>query len=357
VAEPVPPALPGLLPVGAVAATAASILAVQEPSGAIPWYPGGHVDPWDHVECAMGLTVAGAVGAARRALRFLSSTQRRDGSWPCRLRQRQVEDATAETNQCAYLAVGVWQHFLATGDAGFAAGMWPTVRRAIDFVVSLQDPGGVLPWAVRPDGRVADGALLTGCASTYQSLRAALALARLVGEEQPDWELAAGLLGHAVAEHPEAFLDKARYSMDWYYPVLGGAVRGDAARRRITERWAEFVIPGFGARCVADRPWVTGAETCELALALDTVGDRDGALALVADMQRLRAPDGSYWTGLVVADGKLWPVERSTWTAGAVLLAAAALSGAPGGGIFRGEGLPEPLPLPAGRCSCAAATR
>ena len=61
--------------------------------------------------------------------------------------------------------------------------------------------------------------------------------------------------------------------MEWYYPVLGGALRGAAARARIDERWDDFVVPGLGIRCVDDRPWVTGAETCELVLALDAIGD------------------------------------------------------------------------------------
>ena len=34
--------------------------------------------------------------------------------------------------------------------------------------------------------------------------------------------------------------------MEWYYPVLGGALRGAAARARIDARWDEFVVPGLG---------------------------------------------------------------------------------------------------------------
>ena len=113
--------------------------------------------------------------------------------------------------------------------------------------------------------------------------------------------------------------------MDWYYPVLGGAVTGPAARDRLAADWDRFVVPGLGARCVADRPWVTGAETCELALALAAAGQTDAALEQVAAMQHLRDDDGSYWTGLVFADGVRWPVERTTWTAAAVVLAADAI--------------------------------
>jgi hypothetical protein len=94
---------------------------------------------------------------------------------------------------------------------------------------------------------------------------------------------------------------------------------------------------------VSDRPWVTGAETCELALALAAADQPDAALEQVAAMQHLRDDDGSYWTGYVFADDARWPVERTTWTAAAVVLAADALSGATAAsGLF-----PDPAALPA----------
>ena len=89
-------------------------------------------------------------------------------------------------------------------------------------------------------------------------------------------------------------------------------------------------MPGLGLRCVSDRPWVTGAETCELVLALCALGDHDaGGRSCSPSMQHLRHDDGSYWTGYVYPDDARWPEERTTWTAGAVLLAAAALAGDP----------------------------
>jgi hypothetical protein len=138
--------------------------------------------------------------------------------------------------------------------------------------------------------------------------------------------------------------------MDWYYPVLGGAVTGAAARERLAVDRERFVVPGLGVRCVADRPWVTGAETCELALALAAAELPDAALEQVAAMQHLRHDDGSYWTGYVYPDDARWPVERTTWTAAAVVLAADALSGAsPASGLFTDPGaLPQAgMPVPA----------
>ncbi|MDQ3151513.1 MAG: prenyltransferase [Actinomycetota bacterium] len=347
------PSVPGVLSGRDVARTVLAVAAVQEPSGAIPWFPGGHVDPWDHVECAMALSAGGYRAAAEQAYAWLARTQRQNGSWPLRARAGAVEDAGADTNFCAYLAVGVWHHVLVTGDDAFATRMWPPVRRAIEFVLGQQTARGEVPWACGADGQRAAEALLAGCASIYHSVRCALALAERVGRPQPGWEVDLGRLRHALLHHPEAFAPKRRYSMDWYYPVLGGALRGDAARRRLAARWSDFVVPELGVRCVDDSPWVTGAETCELVLALEAVGEADTATELFAAVQHLRDPDGSYWTGLVYTDGKRWPVERSSWTAAAAVLAADALSRTtPGSGIFRGDDLPRGLDIGPDACGC-----
>ena len=79
-----------------------------------------------------------------------------------------------------------------------------------------------------------------------------------------------------------------------------------------------------------------------LALALAAAGQHDAAMEQLAAMQHLRHDDGSYWTGYVFADDARWPIERTTWTAAAVVLAADALSGAsPASGLFT-----DPAALP-----------
>lgn len=347
------PGVPGVLTPEQCRQTAVSIAETQESSGAIPWSVGGHTDPWDHVENAMALTVAGLLEPARAAFDWCRTAQRPDGSWPIQLRNGVVEDANSDTNFCAYIATGVWHHVLITGDRGFAETMWPVVAKAIDFVLTLQLPGGEICWA-RSDAGPLEEALLTGCASIYHSIRCALALANYLDDPQPEWEVAVGALGHAIAEHPELFNAKDTHAMEWYYPVLTGAVRGEAAESRINRRWDDFVVDGLGIRCVDHRPWVTGAETCELVMALDAIGDRKRALEQFAAMQHLRETDGSYWTGLVFSDGKRWPVERTTWTGAAMILAADALtSTSAAAGIFRATDLPRGLE---GEFDCACAT-
>lgn len=319
------PSVPSVLTRRQCRLTAESIAAAREPDGAIPWFTGGHTDPWDHIESAMALTVAGLWDEAAAAYTWSARTQRPDGSWPREFRDGQVADTATDTNFCAYIATGMWHYLAATGDTGFAVDMWPVVRSAIDFVVDMQGDDGGIRW-LRDGANVAAESLLTGSASMFHALGCAVEYAAWLGEPRPDWQTARDRLGSAIRERPHIFAVKDRYSMDWYYPVLGGALRGSAGTARIASRWDEFVVGNIGIRCVADRPWVTGAETCELVLALDALGDHDRAHRLLASMQHLRETDGSYWTGLVFADGKRWPEERTTWTGAAMILAADAVS-------------------------------
>ena len=358
------PFVEGVLSADDVRRTAASIVAMQHPWGEIPWTTGEHCDIWNHVEAAMALLVAGEVEAAERAYAWIPTMQRADGSWPMKIVNGVADDARGEVNMSAYFAVGLWHHWLVRGDRAFVERMWPSVRAGLDFVVSLQQEWGGISWTP-----VDDFALLTGCSSIYHSLRAGVALADLLDEPQPDWELAGGRLGHALREHRSMFADKSTFSMDWYYPVLGGALEGAAAREQLASRWRDFVVPGLGARCVDTNPWVTGAETCELAMALDGLGDHDRALGLFRDMQLLRDDSvegaGGYWTGWVYADPSydndnpdvFWPVEHTTYTAAAVILAADALgerygASTPGSGIYRGTSLAPHFPELALECGC-----
>jgi hypothetical protein len=142
--------------------------------------------------------------------------------------------------------------------------------------------------------------------------------------------------------------------MDWYYPVLGGALRGTAAVEVLEAGWETFVVPGLGIKCVSHNNWVTGAETCELAMALDAVGDRERAVEQFAAMQHLRVDDGRYWTGYVYPDDVFWPDEKTTYTAAAVVLAADELSGTtPASGIMRGDNLGRHFEEIAHACGCS----
>ena len=62
--------------------------------------------------------------------------------------------------------------------------------------------------------------------------------------------------------------------MNWYYPALSGVLGTGAALAQLESRAASFAVLGLGCRCVASEPWVTVAESCELAMALLGLGAR-----------------------------------------------------------------------------------
>jgi hypothetical protein len=325
-----------------VAQTAEWIASVQLRSGMIPWFPGGHSDPWNHVESAMALSLAGRRSDAERAFDWLASSQLPDGTW-CRYYLAEgVEDPRRDPNVGAYVATGSWWHYLLTGDLGFLERMWPVIEGAIGFVLRLQEPGGGVLWSMDPDGRRSGYALLTSTASILHSLRCAIAVAEHLGFDRPEWELAADRIVAAIVHRPGSFAPKRRWAMDWYYPVLSGALPSDTARDRIECRWGEFVLDGVGIRCVADQPWVTAAETAECVMAIEAIGMRDEACTLLDWTRHFRHDDGAYWTGCVHPECVRYPGgERTTYTAAAVLLADHALYGyGESAGLFRGATLP-----------------
>jgi hypothetical protein len=323
-----------------LAETVDAIAGWQLGSGMIPWFPGGHADPWNHVEATMALLVGGQRRAAERAFDWLLARQRADGAWNRYELADRVEEDKADANVCAYPATGVWHHWLCHRDRGFLEVMWPAVEAAVTFVLGLQTRRGEVLWARHADGTPWPYALLTGSSSISHSLRCALAIAAELGHERPGWERATARLLHVILTEPDAFAPKDRWAMDWYYPVLVGALPAGPGAARLARGWDRFVLDdadGRGVRCVADQPWVTTAETCECALAHLRVGDRSRAVRLLAATHDLRDPaSGHYWTGRVFPEGVNFPAdERSTYSGAAVVLCADALAGAsPASGLF-----------------------
>jgi hypothetical protein len=344
--------VPGAVTADELARTVDAVRRWQLPDGMIPWFPGGHADPWNHVEAAMALLLGGERAAADRAFDWLAARQRADGSWHRYYLADRVEEDKSDANCCAYVATGVWHHFLCTGDRAALAARWPMVEAAVDFVLDLQTPRGEILWARHSDGTPWPYALLTGSSSVSHSLRCALAIAAELGRERPDWELSVGRLLEVIRTEPEAFAPKHRWAMDWYYPVLVGAVVGAEGRARLEQRRETFVMAGHGVRCVLDQPWVTAAETCECALAHLGVGERALAEDLFRWAQAHRdGRSGHYFTGLVHPGAATFPdAERTSYTGAAIVLAADALAGAsPASGLFVDHDLlPAGLRLPEG---------
>ncbi len=317
----------------------------QEADGLLPWAPSGKMDPWDHAHAAMGLAATGLQESAQQALRWLVRHQEADGGWPMEFRGHEVVESTRQTNHAAYIATAAWYLETAQPDIVFLAELWPSIKRAIDFVVLHQLPCGGIAWAVTADGRPWQAPLLTGSSSVHGSLVSAIRIAERLGRPQPGWVIARERLAELLRDDLRRFenVDLAepvgRHSMDWYYPILGGALRGSAARARLlaVDLVETYLEEGVGCRCVADQPWYTVAETCELVLALDAAGLEARARQVFSWIHPLRTPEGGYWTGITHPARELYPEgEQTPWTAATVLLAADVLEGrSPTANFFR----------------------
>jgi hypothetical protein len=305
-------------------------------NGAIPWFDGHFADPWDHIEAAMGLSVAGKLEQAKKAYTWLASVQEPDGSWFSEYNKDHNglycadKSTLKQTHHCAYIATGLWHYFLCTGDSEFIADLYPAVEKAFAFVLPLQTQHGEFNWAVGPDHVIHEDALVTACSSILKSLACAVLLATLVDKPAHRFMTSHQQLKTTLAHKPERFdrtwPAKTRFSMDWFYPIFCGALSKEQSKLSIQNRWSEFVVDGKGCKCVNDEPWVTTAETCELIFALLTLGETQSAEQLFHPLLELQDySDGGFWTGIVTRDNSLWPKEKTTWTAGALLLAADAL--------------------------------
>ncbi|MFM7872962.1 MAG: prenyltransferase, partial [Actinomycetota bacterium] len=69
------PNVEGVLSAEEVYQTALTIAALQLDNGMIPWFDDGHCDPWNHVETAIALDIAGLHRHAERAYTWLADSQ------------------------------------------------------------------------------------------------------------------------------------------------------------------------------------------------------------------------------------------------------------------------------------------
>jgi len=308
------------------------IISQQLPSGAIPWYRGSITDPWDHVECAIALDLAGRFKEAAAAYMWSRDKQNADGSWYSSYPQKEPQDRTEDANFSAYIASGMWFHYLATKDLKFLRYMWPTVEKAMNFALSLQQPTGETFWALSPNGKAWPGAMLTGSSCIWQSIINGINIAKTLRIDKSNWDAASRRLAKAIRKQPELFdklgENKRRYAMNWYYPILAGIVKGKEAKERIKSGWPDFIIDNWGCRVAVDEDVTAVAETSELIIALALIGEYRKANMLLDWTLRLRDNKRGFCRGIKFPDQEPCPpdTERATWTSAALIMAIAALS-------------------------------
>jgi hypothetical protein len=307
------------------------ILATQKDDGAIPWFQHGKLDPWDHAEALMALNICGEFDAVKRGFDWLSQNQNADGSWFAQYfgDVTHLDCHKIDTNFVAYPATALWHNYLCTHDTSLLDQYFPVVKSAIDYILTLQTSDGDFQWAKSDKETLPHDALLTGNSSILRSLECAIFSAETLGQDTSEWESSYFELKNCLQTKPWRFdrtwESKARFSMDWFYPILSGALSKEEAKLRLEQGWQKFVIDDLGCKCVEDEPWVTVAESCELAISLVASGRRSDAVKILSGLFQWQDKDGGLWTGYQYRDNTVWPKEKTTWTAGAATLALDAL--------------------------------
>ncbi len=308
------------------------ILSEQQSDGAIPWFRTGKLDPWDHCEAIMALSVAGQFDAAIAGLNWLQTQQLDNGAWyAAYFDQDAAPKDKIETNFVAYPATALWHLYQCQKDIDVLRTYFPMIERAIDFVLSHQRREGDIQWAQSQQEALPNDALVTACSSITRSLECAVNCADVLGHNYAHWQHAHQRLADTLKNKPWRFdrswESKARFSMDWFYPILAGIYTEQEAQTRLKQSWSRFVVKDLGCKCVDDEPWVTVAESCELIMAIAAAGQKALAQRMFTLLLRWEDHDGGFWTGYVYRDNSIWPEEKPTWTAAAVSLAADALYG------------------------------
>jgi hypothetical protein len=281
--------VPGILTRDELATTASYLAALQLPSGQVPWFTGGHSDPWNHVEAAMALTVTGYDDEARAAYRWLAATQLGDGSWFNYYLGDRVRDTRLDTNVCAYVAAGLYHYVRATerssssppscGRSSSGAHLrtaLATRRRHDSLVARRAGATRVLRALNRIVLDLSLPSMRRGARGTTRRRQARVG----VGRRTPRSRRRAP---------PRGLRPQERVRDGLVLPDLLGRPTRSAGVQRIGDGWERHVMEGLGVRCVSTNDWVTAAETAECVLALDALGLTTKAL----DLFRLHASTSS----------------------------------------------------------------
>lgn len=296
-------------------------------SGAIPSNQDDSHDPWDHLEAVMGLTTLGYKDQALNGLHWMIANQNEDGSWYNLYKDKDPLELNKQTNYASYIAVAAWHFYLLNNEIDFLQNFWEPVKKGILFSLSLQHENGAIAWNMDENAKIDEDYLLTGCSSIAKSLECAIAICQVLEHQslESEWRGAHSKLLNALEKPAEIFdlkKDRSRFSMDWYYPILGGINSKERIASLIGRIQDSFWIKGLGIKCVEDEPWVTVAETSECSIAYKKIGEDKIALELLHNAIAVVDREGIPYMGWQFNENIYWPEEKPSWTSAACILAA-----------------------------------
>ena len=305
---------------------AQSIKTNQLDSGAIPSNADLSHDPWDHIEAIMGLNFLNDKESSDLAFKWLKNNQNKDGSWYAKYSNNDPIELNKPTHFGPYISVAALHYYKIFSDKDKLLELWETIDSAIDFSLNLQGSNGTIPWSVDKNNQIEKDFLLTGASSILKSLECAIAISKILDlDSNKKWIKAYELLAYAIKNPKGLFdktIDRSRFSMDWYYPIISGVLSDSEKDKYIKKIYKDFYIEGIGVKCVVEEPWVTVAETCEFIVSLVISNEIEEAKKLLIEVMNISDLNDIPYMGWQYEENIFWPEEKPSWTAAALILAA-----------------------------------
>ena len=305
---------------------AQSIKTNQLDSGAIPSNADLSHDPWDHIEAIMGLNFLNDKESSDLAFTWLKNNQNKDGSWYAKYSNNNPIELNKPTHFGPYISVAALHYYKIFSDKDKLLELWETIDSAIDFSLNLQGSNGTIPWSVDKNNQIEKDFLLTGASSILKSLECAIAISKILDlDVNKEWTKAYELLAYAIKNPKGLFdktIDRSRFSMDWYYPIISGVLSDSEKDKYIKKIYKDFYIEGIGVKCVVEEPWVTVAETSEFIVSLVISNEIEEAKKLLIEVMNISDLNDIPYMGWQYEENIFWPEEKPSWTAAALILAA-----------------------------------
>ena len=305
---------------------AKSIRKIQLKSGAIPSNKDNSHDPWDHIESIMGLNFLKDKESADLAFDWLKNNQNADGSWYSKYLDEKPIELNKPTHYSPYISVAALHHYKIFSDKKKLSELWKTISLALDFSINLQNPNGTIPWSVDKNNKIEEDFLITGSSSILKSIECAIKISRILEEgDNNSWIRAYKSLAMAIKNPKGLFdvtMDRSRFSMDWYYPIISGALSSEEKDFYIKKILKDFYVDGLGIKCVTEEPWVTVAETSEFIITLVISNRLEEARKIFSEAMNITDENDVPYMGWQYEQNIFWPEEKPSWTSAALILAA-----------------------------------
>lgn len=294
------------------------ILANQNTEGAILWDQKGKWDNWDHCECLIALAIYEEWEAFNKGINFSLKKLDEKGLVRSEYINGLVSKDFSEAHHASYIFLPLLQKYLIDNDVDYLKKFRTEIHKIYGALKNFKNGDGFYYWAFDDNG-YSDNSLITATCSIELSRRAYNKICEIIGDTSYADSSAAITQDMLKSKRfNRDGIDRSRFSMDAYYPLLCNC--GD--KKEATKVLQKFYVEGRGVKCVVEEPWVTMAESSECVIALYKIGMRAEAEKIFKEILQYKNTAGYFPTGYQYDLDVFWPEENSTWTNAAIIMAA-----------------------------------